>query len=424
MKRIFTSATAVGIGVLGLTNVEAQEPPQERLWNFRAKLRGFYDDNYGTLSSSLPQKDASYGIEVNPVGTYQNQGEGPTRYSVEYDYRLRYFEGRAQNQIDNQHKATLQVVNSPNDRLNLQFNNTFAFAQEPGVNEAVVTAPVRTQGSYFRNRAQLAATYDVSSLIDLRAAYENRIQDFQQDGVGSRSALLDNVIHQPSVDVLWKMSEKLTTITGVQYTRVSYTSKDPIGNIASGAARTILPEERDSDNLAAYVGIDRYRFTETFEGTIKAGFERAHFRNAGAGADDSFVVPFVQSVLSYRLPQNSIARAGVRYGVSQTDVALNAAGAVNPVQATKTLTVHGDVTYSITAPLNVSLVWQIQQSDFEGGAFDGSSDGLYTGGLTFGYEIWDNLNLETGYLVDRLDSDIPTRSFTRHRGFIGLNYSY
>lgn len=420
MKRILTSATAVGIGVFGLSDLQAQEPAEEPLWNFRAKLRGFYDDNYGSLNSAIAGKDDSFGIEVNPVGTYTVDNDGPTQYSVTYDYRMRWFEGRSANQVDNQHLANFSLRNTPNDRVVLNLDNQFAYAQEPGVNEGVITQ-VRNQSSYVRNNFELGATIQASELVNVRPSYVNRLTDYQLDGVGAISSLLDSITHQPSVDALWNVSEKLTAVTGVEYRHLNYTSDDPIG---TRGATNVLPEERDARSVAGYVGVEGYRFTDTLRGTVKLGVEHTSFPNAFAGVDDSILVPYVHSLIEYDLLEDSVARFGVRYGINSTDAALIGAAVQNPVQATKTLTVHGDVSARIAGPLSASLVYQIQHSEFVGGLADGQSDQLYTGGITFGYNLMEGLDLETGVTIDRLDSDLPTRSFTRNRGFIGLNYSY
>ena len=123
MKRVFTSAGIVGVGVLGLCTGMAQE---EKPWSLKAKLRTFYDDNYGTLNSNNPSKDDSFGIDVNPVGTYNAQ-QGPT-LSGGCDYRLRFFEGRSNNKTDNQHLINLQLQNQFADDWNIQLVNRFSYA--------------------------------------------------------------------------------------------------------------------------------------------------------------------------------------------------------------------------------------------------------------------------------------------------------
>ncbi|MFT4688656.1 MAG: hypothetical protein ACI9OD_000854, partial [Limisphaerales bacterium] len=108
MKRVFTSASVVGIGVLGLLSAEAQEKP----WNVEANVRGFYDDNYNTLTAG----DESFGFDINPIGTWQTS-EGPSEFQLRYDYRLRFFEGRPNNRTDQQHKVGIVLQNTPSDRL-------------------------------------------------------------------------------------------------------------------------------------------------------------------------------------------------------------------------------------------------------------------------------------------------------------------
>ena len=90
----------------------------------------------------------------------------------------------------------------------------------------------------------------------------------------------------------------------------------------------------------------------------------------------------------------------------------------------ETTAVFGSMQAALFGPLSGRLVFQFQNNAFAGGVNDGRVDQMWTSGLTFAYEIAEGLSAETGYSLDRLDSDLNNRHFTRHRGFIGLNYSY
>jgi len=420
MKRVFTSAGILAIGVLGLSTADAQE---QKIWNLKAKLRGFYDSNWSTLHKSQPGKDDCFGIEVNPVGSFQ-QETGPTVWGVEYDYRLRFFEGRSSNRYDNQHKVSLQLENQFHDNWTFTASDNFAIAQEPGVFEGVITAPnrvtSRAQASYYRNILDLGVKGLVSETIGLSLGYKNRIDDNQQDnsetgGPGSRSALLDAVSHTVDTRGFWNFTEVTELSLGYQVMLIRYSSEDLI-------APGVLPSNRDGNHHRPYIGV-QHKFTDVLQALVNVGVEFASYPSAlPAGPSDS-VNPWINSKLMYEFGADSRLQFGVRHQRNATDVAV-LAGNVNPTQNVETTTVFGSVDSRLVGPLSAGLVFQVQNSTFDGGAADGQKDLLYTGGLTFKYDIMEGMVAETGYALDRLDSDLTTRSFVRHRGFVGLSYSY
>ena len=419
MKRVFTSAGALAIGVLGLSTANAQEP---KIWNLKAKLRGFYDSNWSTLHKSQPGKDDSFGIEVNPVGSFQ-QETGPSVWGVEYDYRMRFFEGRSDNKFDNQHKVTLQLENQFHDNWTFTALDRFAYAQEPGVFEGVVTAPTRVsraQASYFRNVLNLGVKGLVNETIGFSLNYVNRIDDNELDNTdtgaaGSRSALLDAVRHTVDPRVFWNYSEVTELSLGYQVMLIRYSSEDLL-------APGVLPTNRDGNHHRPYIGV-QHQFTDVLSALVNVGIEYAQYPNALAAGPADSVNPWVNSKLNYDFGADARLQFGVRHQRNATDVAV-IAGSPNPTQNVETTTVFGSVDSRLVGPLSGSLVFQAQRSTFDGGAADGQKDLLFSGGMTFKYDIMEGMVAETGYLLDRLDSDLSARSFVRHRGFVGLSYSY
>lgn len=420
MKRVFTSAGALAIGVLGISTADAEEP---KIWNLRAKLRGFYDSNWATLNSQQAGHDDSFGIEVNPVGSF-TQETGPSTWSAEYDYRMRFYEGRNDNRTDNQHKVTLQLENSFHDNWTLTVSDRFAIAQEPGVFEGVITAPTRqsrAEASYNRNIFNIGVRGLINETVGVNLSYNNRIDDNQLDNddinsLGSRSALLDAVRHTFDPRVFWNYSDVTELSLGLQVMLLRYTSEDLI-------ATGVSPFNRDGNHYRPYVGV-QHKFTDVMQGLVNVGFEYAEYPNALPGSPEDSVNPWVSGKFAYNFSEEGRMQVGVRHQRNATDVAVGSGNLTNPTQNVETTTVFGSVDSRLSGPLSASLVFQMQNSTFEGGGADGQRDQLYVGGLTFKYDIMEGMVAETGYLVDRLDSDLTGRSFVRHRGFLGLSYSY
>jgi hypothetical protein len=416
MKRVFTSASVVGIGVLGLLSAEAQEKP----WNVEANVRGFYDDNYNTLTAG----DESFGFDINPIGTWQTS-EGPSEFQLRYDYRLRFFEGRPNNRTDQQHKVGIVLQNTPSDRLQLTLQNDFAYAQEPGVNNAVIIAPIKTEGSYFDNDFILQGRYDVSELVDLVAGYKNSFIDFEQDGLGGRSALLDNMTHEFNVDPHWKVSELLDAHVGYGFRYYRSTSKDLVAAaITPGVVRDIFANERNSYTHTLDVGAD-YELNDVTSIQASVGVQYTKYPNAFATSDDDAINPYADAAIQYEAATDTKFTFGVKNARSGTDVAFRAANA-NPTLDSETTTLYGSIDHRLFGPLSANLAYQYQIFTFFEGDADSKRDKLATLGLTFIYDIFGDgtLNAETGYSFDDLSSPLGGREFARHRGFIGLNYQY
>lgn len=422
MKRYFTSASMVSVGILGLCSVGAQDKP----WNLTGTVRGFYDDNYATLPTTpVPggaAKDDSFGVEVNPALTW-NTGSGPTTVALTYDYRLRFFEGRPNNQTDNQHVGRVRVKNQFADRYTLSVDNRFAHAQEPDVAGGVIGAPVKSQGTYLNNNATIKLGAELTELAGLELGYNNVFFDYQQDGVGSRSALLDRVEHYLELNSRWNLQPTLVGIIGYRFGYLDQTSKDDIANLGSGAPRTVVPNERDAVTHFAYLGADK-RFTEVLSGSVRGGLQYTTYPNAVAGATDSTINPFVDASASYSFSDSGRVQLGVKHALNATDIAFT--GGVNPTLDAETTTVYGSLSSRLVGDLSGSLVGQYQYSTFNDGAANGSVDHLIALGATLSYDILPGgrLQAETGYSFDRLDSDQGGRSFSRNRVFLGLRASY
>ncbi|MBG88643.1 MAG: hypothetical protein CMO80_17320 [Verrucomicrobiales bacterium] len=417
MKRVFTSAGVVGIGVLGLFSTQAQEKP----WNLEANVRSFYDDNYNTLA----QGDESFGFDLNPIGTWRT-GEGPTSFQMKYDYRLRFFEGRPNNRTDQQHKVDVLVQNSPSDVVELQLQNSFAYAQEPGVNEQIVTAPIKTEGSYFRNEFQLHGVYDMNELIDLGTAYKNTFVDNEQDGTGARSALLDSMIHDFRVDPRWKVSDVLTARIGYGFNYYLSTSDDHVAavGVTPGATRDVFAEERNSYTHQFFVG-GEYQLNDVTEINGDIGVQYTKFPNAVGNIDDDVVNLMADVRVEYDAGTDTKFTLGVKNRRTGVDVAVRA-GNGNPTLDGEATSIYGSVDTRIFGPLSANVTGNYQLTRFFQGQADDQRDKLASLGLTFIYDVLGDgtLNAETGYILDDLSSPLGGREFTRHRGFIGLNYQY
>ena len=192
-------------------------------------------------------------------------------------------------------------------------------------------------------------------------------------------------------------TDATTGTFGYTFGNDSMTSDDPLANVASGATRTILAEERDRRYHHIYVGAS-HSFTEDFRVRANVGVELSEYPNAHTSSRQSQVNPWVESKAEYQFTEDSSATLGVKHERAGTDVAFNATNPGLTTTDSQVTTVFGSFDRRVAGPLFGSLVFQIQNTAFAGGTADGLNDQLYTGGLTFRYEILPgSLDAETGY---------------------------
>ena len=94
MKKILASASLAAVGAFSLNaaNISMLSPLETaKPWSISAGLRGFYDDNYAMRPKSLARE--SFGFEVSPSAKL-NIIKEQTRFTLGYDYIMRYFEDR------------------------------------------------------------------------------------------------------------------------------------------------------------------------------------------------------------------------------------------------------------------------------------------------------------------------------------------
>jgi hypothetical protein len=255
MKKVIASA---GLVALSATGLKAQYAPglsrmeSSKPWSISASLRGFYDDNYFAEPKGL--KDESFGFEVRPRIAF-NLPREQTFIGGSYTYSLKYYEARSDDPMDHSHEVDLRLDHRFSERLKVNLNDNFVYAQEPEVVEGSTTTitTFRTDADVFRNRASAEVTARATESLGVQLGYENGWYDYQDDNdPGSRSALLDRVEHLIRLDGRWQARPDLVGIVGYQLNLINYTADQflvtapPPGALTSG--------DRDTTSHFGYVG--------------------------------------------------------------------------------------------------------------------------------------------------------------------------
>lgn len=417
MKRFLTSA---GLVVLGAASLEAAYAPglsrteTSKPWSVSASLRGFYDSNYGTSPRSV--RDDSFGVEASPSVSINLPME-QTFIGASYVYSIRYYEARRNNRADHSHQFNAKLDHAFSERYKLELSDSFVIAQEPELlnpsGGAIITFPLRSDGNNMRNSANADFTAQLTELLGVVLGYNNTFYDYEQTGPGSRSALLDRMEHLGSVNLRWQALQSTVGVLGYQFGLVEYTSDD---SLFSSVA--ISPTFRDNYSHYFFVGAD-HNFNSQLNGSVRVGAQYTDYHEL----DRDSVGPYADASLTYTYAPGSHLQSGLRHSRNQTDVPGGPSLAALTVDQEST-SVYASITHKLTAKLSLGALGQYQHSVFEGGLFDDAKDEFFIAGINLQYRINQHWLAETGYNYDKLNSELPGRSYTRNRVYVGVRATF
>jgi hypothetical protein len=417
MKKIIASAGLVAVSAAGLQAAAPGLSPMEaaKPWSISATLRGFYDDNYTAAHKSF--EDDSFGFEVRPAVALNFPFE-QSFVGLGYIYSLKWFEGRPDEETDQSHEITLRADHRFSERFSVDFADSFVYSDEPGIvdDSGAVTTFLRTDAEAFRNRAAINFDSQLTDLIGLGLGYENNWYDYDQEGPGSRSALLDRFEHDFHIEGRWHARENLFASLGYGLGIVSYTDDELI---ALNNTDAFVSDDRDSISHRVYVGAEQ-ALSSQFRISAKVGGQYTDFTELGE--DD--LTPWAEVAGTYNYLPGSYLQFGFRHDRNSTDRATPTATGEDIVTDQVSSSLFGSVTHRITPRLDGSIIGRVQRSEFQNGGIDGDLDYFVMLGLNLEYRFTPNWSTEVGYNYDRLDSDLRLRSFTRNRVYAGVRATY
>ena len=389
MKRITSSVGLVALGAAslqaayapGLSQLETSKP-----WTVSAAVRGFYDDNYATASSANAQE--SYGFELAPkVGV--NLALDQTLVRASYGYSGKYFEDDSH--WDHSHKFDASVDHAFSERYSVKLSETFTVAQEPDIFFGAV--PIRTEGDNIHNKAGVEFDGGLTQVLGYRLSYFNDIYEYDDP---TRSVQLDRMEHDFMVAPTWVLQENTVLFVGARYHIVDFDNAVPL--------------DRSSESYYGFVGLD-HEINTQLSASARFGFYYTDYDNG-----ENSTEPYADISATYTYAELSSVQVGFRVDQNQTDVttalAQNSTG--------------GYVVWNhqLAAKLGAKVTGALTGSEYTGLGSGGDEDifGTLSAGLT--YTISQNFSADAGYIYSKLDSDLPGRSYTRNRIYVGVTATF
>jgi hypothetical protein len=444
MNKITRSA---GIIALAAASVEAQNlapaaGSQEatKPWSISATLRGFYDDNYATAPKQN-ERD-SFGFEVSPSASL-NLIRDQTALGLNYVYSMRWYEDRDSIDLpsaDHAHQFNAKLSHAFTPRFKLDLSDSLVYAQEPELVESPSTGVpatfLRGDGDVWRNFATGSFSAGITENITAVLAYDNEYFDYEEEGLNSRSALLDRIEHRGRANLRFVVLPQTVAVAGYQYEVIDYRSSDPIGIPVQGFG-TYKADERNSTSHYFYGGVDQ-GITPTLNASLRAGAQYTEYndldviKQINPEIEEDGWSPYVDANATWIYQPGSYAQLGVRHQLAQTDVGFIATpqNPYSPNLDSQSTAFYGSVSHRIAGGLTISAVASYQHALYDVDRGDEYADDYFLAGLNLTYEINRFLAVEAGYNFDYLDSELDEntatefRSFQRNRVYVGVRGTY
>jgi len=452
MKKFVASVGVVALGAAGAGAVDSSIISQgsAKPWSVSAALRGFYDDNPGTLSGA--GKTSSFGYSLSP-GMKYGWADGPTSIKFDYTYTYIYFDKRFGNQLqkyDQDHTFNFNMDHAFNERYQLNVTDSFVVGQEPDtLSTGVIGAPQRLPGDNIRNTGAISFNAQITPLFGLLAGYQNSFFHYHASGAQpgnevlvfgtnsypvstvtpSAAGRLNRFEHTLHLDARWQALPETVGVLGYQFGLTDFTANEAIGvlypnGIINGAPITLMSSSRNSRTHSGYAGLD-HRFTPDLQAQVRVGVQDTDYYNDPS--QSSALSPYVNATLSYNYgPENSL-QLGFSYNRSASDqVSPSLFGSTKNTYTTgqESANLFGTLHHRILSHLYGSLTGQFQDSSFVGGAVDGQTEKVYLFGLEMEYRFNPNFAATFSYDYDKVQTGVAGLSYDRNRIFLGVTASY
>jgi hypothetical protein len=425
MKKIVASVGLVALGASGLYSAPIAGLTEEggKNWTASLTLRGFYDDNFNTTSG--PDKQSAFGIEVSPSITAGFQWP-QTTLSLGYVFSFKYYDHKpldSSTKYDQSHIFNIAADHAFTERYKIAARDSFVIGQEPDilrVGNAMETFQ-RISGDNIRNDATVDFNGQLTRLFGFAVGYENAFWDYAQSGGDalnpSIAGVLNRVENSVHLDSRWFICPETVGIFGYRFRDVSYTGNEEIG--IRNDLTPVFSDNRNFREHSIYVGAEQ-TFRPDLTGAARVGASYVDYWNDPTGSGNGWT-PYAVANLRYSYQPQSFVEVGLSQDVNATDVAL-AVGSDRFTQSEESTVVYGRVVHYITPQLFGSVLGQFQYSSITSASSLTEKD--YQIGVNLTYQFAPHLSTEIGYNYDKLESDIPGRTFDRNRVYIGVTGSY
>ena len=419
MKRAVVAAGAFALGAVGLNGANVSgltHQEASKWWIVSGSLRSFYDDNmFNSFSGS---EQSSFGLQFQP-GVSINLPLTRTLISASYDWTMDFYEARVASKIDQTHLFDGRVNHNFSERYFLDLTDRFAISDQPIIPpDGAETNFGREDASNTRNDFAVDFSALMRPAFGLLGGYKSSLQDYESD---SYSASYDLVSHAVHLDARWFQSESTMLFSGYEIKFTDYTFPTPLitGRDVQGFPYSIFADIRNKNTHFLYFGA-KQKVSRQLDAFYKVGVEFADYYNYG----ESKWSPNADINATYTYLPGCTLQLGANVQSYPSDVAVDPDDlTLDQLTARAFVAVSHRITSRITGNADLSY----QHSIFNGGDFDGQSDGYYTVNLSADYKIREHLFANVAYVRSQLISGRDFSeflNFSRNQIYLGVRATY
>jgi hypothetical protein len=330
-----------------------------------------------------------------------------------------------------------------NEKDQVTVHDSFVIGQEPDLLRAQNSFSTFqfVPGSNIRNYGSITLDGKITRELGFEVGYDNAYYDYADDTnpeelgpagldsngnfIPSAGGSLNRLEHGIHAEARWEFNPETFGVLGFRYRLTDYTGDQPIGGGGSDPITGVpvpvaFSDTRNSDYYTPYVGVI-HTFTPQLSGSINVGATYADYPNNNTVSANWS--PYVNASLKYNYAQESYVQAGFTQDVNATDVTTFGNGKLTQDQESSVIFL--DVNHRFTPKIYGNLLFQFQDSQFNGGSANNEREQYYLVGLDGEYRFSPHFSGHVGYNYDLLVSnDALNRGFDRNRVYIGVTASY
>ncbi|HEV2392419.1 MAG TPA: outer membrane beta-barrel protein [Verrucomicrobiae bacterium] len=450
MKKIVASVGLVALGASAIQSACAQDlgtPDTSKPWSISVALRGFYDDNPGTLPNDTPTPAgyhrSSFGFQVSPQAALAWSVENTT-VSLGVLYSMIYYENKpvfSTSHIDQDFTFTGNLTHDFSEQLHARVTDSFVIGQEPDMLRAgnAFSTFYRVSGDNIRNYGTIALDAQLTPVFGLSLGYDNAYYHYVANGatavpVGpfedviqpSIAGVLNRDENRAHIEGTFQLQPETKALLGYQFSDFDYMGDEYIGGFIPAfgpPVGLITSRMRDNREHTVYVGIE-HNFLPNLTAAVRAGGSYTDYYNDPS--TKASYTPYVNATLKYTYAPGSFIEGGFSYDRNATDIvgfSFNGTGSDFTTDA-ESAVVFLTLQHQLLGNLFLNLNGQFQNSIYNGGAFNNDAEQFYMAGIDLQYRFTAFFSGDVGYSYDRLESSIMGRAFDENRVYVGVTATY
>ena len=353
-------------------------------------VRGGYDDNvlttrFDPVESGFVNASIALSYDFNSPRTQLVLGAGA---GLTY-----YFEDiPGEDSVDKNIYVSLALTHKASPRLTFTLSAYATYQSQPDFTQALGLN--RRSGEFFYTLNKLTVAYLWTPKFSTATSYTLGAVQYNDSSVGVFEDRVENTIGN---EFRFLVLPTTSLVAEYRFQIVSYSDAD-----------------RDSWTHFVLGGVD-HSFSPRFNVSVRGG---AEFRDYDSDGNTSS--PYFEGTLNYALGKRTSLSWTSRYGIEESDVALN--------RSRKTFRTGGRIKHDFTARISATLAAYYQHDEYDGistplvfsPAFSETSFDI---ALALRYAITRCFALEAGYNHTEVTSDDIFREYSRNRYWFGANFT-